>query len=495
LTAGTVTVKVPAPTEGGKLDVEATIKDPAGNTSAPVTDTVTKDTTVPAAPVVEINDDGTSVTVTGEEGATVTVTTPTGTIEGIIVDGSFTAALTPALSNGEEVSAVQTDAAGNPSLPGKDNATDSTAPAAPVVDINDDGTSVTVTGEEGATVTITTPTGTIEGIIVDGTFTAALTPALSNSEEVSAVQTDAAGNPSLPGKDNATDSTAPAAPVVDINDDGSSVTVTGEEGATVTITTPTGTIEGIIVDGTFTAALTPALSNSEEVSAVQTDAAGNPSLPGKDNATDSTAPAAPVVDINDDGTSVTVTGEEGATVTITTPTGTIEGIIVDGSFTATLDPALSNGEEVSAVQTDAAGNPSLPGKDNATDSTAPAAPAIDAFDGTTVTGTAEPGSTVNILDENDAIIGTATADAVTGAYEVTLTTPLANGEAITATATDAANNTSAESAPSTAPDTTAPAAPAIDAFDGTTVTGTAEPGSTVNILDENDAIIGTATAD
>ncbi|MFP3454138.1 Ig-like domain-containing protein, partial [Bacillus sp. SIMBA_154] len=78
---------------------------------------------------------------------------------------------------------------------------------------------------------------------------------------------------------------------------------------------------------------------------------------------------------------------------------------------------------------------------------------------------------------------------------VTLDTPLANGEAITATATDAADNVSLESVPALAPDTTAPTAPVIDSFDGTIVAGTAEAGSTVTILDANDQPIGTATAD
>ena len=54
----------------------------------------------------------------------------------------------------------------------------------------------------------------------------------------------------------------------------------------------------------------------------------------------------------------------------------IEGTIVDGAFTAVLDPALTNGEEVSATLTDDAGNVSDPGTDNALDITAPDAPTV-----------------------------------------------------------------------------------------------------------------------
>ncbi|WP_299189791.1 Ig-like domain-containing protein, partial [uncultured Psychrobacter sp.] len=121
--------------------------------------------------------------------------------------------------------------------------------------------------------------------------------------------------------------------------------------------------------------------------------------------------------------------EEGATVSLTTPNGLIEGTIENGSFTAPLDPALTNGETISATLTDAANNTSDAGTARATDSTAPEAPVVDInTDGTIVTGTAEPGSRVTILDENNAIIGRAAANADTGAYEVVLETPLTNGE-------------------------------------------------------------------
>ncbi|WP_241587962.1 Ig-like domain-containing protein, partial [Rosenbergiella epipactidis] len=74
-------------------------------------------------------------------------------------------------------------------------------------------------------------------------------------------------------------------------------------------------------------------------------------------------------------------------------------------------------------------------------------------------------------------LGSATAGS-DGTFSVTLTTAQTNGETLTVTATDAAKNTSAE-ATTTAPDTTAPAAPtdvAVSA-DGDTVTGKAEAGS------------------
>jgi hypothetical protein len=119
------------------------------------------------------------------------------------------------------------------------------------------------------------------------------------------------------------------------------------------------------------------------------------------------------------------------------------------------------------------------------------------------TGTAEAGSTVKVYQGGTTLLGSTTADATTGAWSLTLSTALAEGTySITATATDAATNTSDPSdALSITIDTTAPAltvpadkteeatssagaavtfsATAIDAVDTTpTVTCTPTSGST-----------------
>ncbi|MEL4871182.1 BapA/Bap/LapF family large adhesin [Pantoea agglomerans] len=144
------------------------------------------------------------------------------------------------------------------------------------------------------------------------------------------------------------------------------------------------------------------------------------------------------------------------------------------------------------------------------DTTPPNAPSSLQFssDGKTVTGTAEPGSTITLKDTNGNVVGTGKTGS-DGNFTVTLGTPLTNGEQVTATATDSAGNTS-QGTNVTAPDLTAPDAPTIgSAIDdiapqtgaiangGSTndqrpqLTGTAEPGSTVTIYDGGIAI-GTA---
>ena len=144
------------------------------------------------------------------------------------------------------------------------------------------------------------------------------------------------------------------------------------------------------------------------------------------------------------------------------------------------------------------------------DTAAPSSPAIAAFssdsgtvgDGITadstltLTGTAEANSTVKVYD-GATLLGQTTADG-SGAWSYT-TAALANGtHSLTATATDAAGNTSAASATlNVTVDTAAPSAPAIASFsndtgtvgDGITadntltLTGTAEANSTVKVYD------------
>ena len=77
-----------------------------------------------------------------------------------------------------------------------------------------------------------------------------------------------------------------------------------------------------------------------------------------------------------------------------------------------------------------------------------------------VVGTAEASSTVEIL-ESGSVIGTGTANGV-GAFSITVSTLTEAGHSLVARATDAAGNTSSDSAPfSCTVDLTAPATPTI----------------------------------
>ncbi|GAA3263726.1 hypothetical protein GCM10020258_29420 [Sphingomonas yabuuchiae] len=196
----------------------------------------------------------------------------------------------------------------------------------------------------------------------NGNFAAPLTPAQANGQIVTLTQADAAGNVSPLGQAIAPDIISPIGLTAAINGAGNLVTGAGEAGATVTIRDAGGTVLGTAVvaaNGTYAAILTPAQLNAQVLQVTQADATGNASTPATVIAPDLTAPLAPIGTVSGDGTSLTGTGEVGATVTIRGVGGTVIGTaIVDanGNFTAPLTPAQANGQIVTLTQADAAGN-------------------------------------------------------------------------------------------------------------------------------------------
>ncbi|MDB4785229.1 DUF5011 domain-containing protein [Akkermansiaceae bacterium] len=137
------------------------------------------------------------------------------------------------------------------------------------------------------------------------------------------------------------------------------------------------------------------------------------------------------------------------------------------------------------------------------DDTPPAAPMLTGPTLTnsptpTLTGTAEADSTVRIYDGIDNLLGSATAE--NGSFSIPLSSLLEGSHNITATATDAFDNVSGSSPILTVVvDTIAPAAPTLNGPALTnnpdpTLTGTAEPGSTVRIYHDGSEL-GSATAE
>src|SRR5204863_1460625 len=125
------------------------------------------------------------------------------------------------------------------------------------------------------------------------------------------------------------------------------VSGTGEAGATVTVRAADGTILGtalVAANGTYAVVLSTPQLDSQVLSVSQADAIGNISPSTTVTALDQTPPGAPVAAVSVDGTTLTGTGEIGATVTVTDPVGIVLGTVpvgADGSFTATLTPALT----------------------------------------------------------------------------------------------------------------------------------------------------------
>ncbi|MFU5001218.1 Ig-like domain-containing protein [Pseudomonas paraeruginosa] len=463
---------------------------------------VPPDTTPPkAASGLKVAPDGSGISGQAEAGASVGIDTSGDGKPDITViadsNGNFTAPLNPPLTNGQTVTVVVTDPAGNSSPPAQVVAPDTTAPApATGVQVAPDGGSVIGKAEPGATVGVdSNGDGQPDTTVVvgpDGSFEVPLNPPLTNGETVTVVVTDPAGNSSTPVTAEAPD--FPDAPQVNASN-GSTLSGTAEAGVTLVITDGNGNPIGqTTADANGNWTFTPAsqLPDGTVVNVVARDAAGN-SSPATSITVDGVAPSAPVVEPSN-GSELSGTAEPGSSVTLTDGNGNTIGQVTadaNGNWTFTPSTPLPDGTVVNVVARDAAGNSSPPASVTV-DAVAPATPIVDPSNGTTLSGTAEPGSSVTLTDGNGNPIGQVTADG-SGNWTFTPTTPLPNGTVVNATATDPSGNASAPA--SVTVDAVAPATPVVNPSNGTTLSGTAEPGSTVTLTDGNGAPIGQVTAD
>lgn len=320
--------------------------------------------------------------------------------------------------------------------------------------VNANGLSVTGKGESGATVTVRGAGEIILGtgpVNTDGNFNVTLTSAQTNGEVLTLIQTNAFGLSSAPVTVVARDSTAPSAPTaVTISTDGRLVSGKGEVASTATVKGPASvTLGTAIVDdsGNFAVTLSAAQTNGQALSVTLTDAAGNISSPTQVVARDTTAPNAPTnLAVSVNGLTLTGKGEANSVVKATSSSGVTLGtgtVIAAGTFSVTLNPAQRNGETITVIQTDVAGNASTTTTVKAGDTTAPTAPTSlnVSVDGLTITGTGEIGSTVNVIDETDVNVGNGTVGS-DGTFTVTFTEAQTGGKILGVTLTDVAGNVS-----------------------------------------------------
>ncbi|HFF2338598.1 TPA: Ig-like domain-containing protein, partial [Pseudomonas aeruginosa] len=474
--------------------VNVVARDAAGN-SSPAT-SITVDGVAPSAPVVEPSN-GSELSGTAEPGSSVTLTDGNGNPIGqTTADANGNWSFTPStpLPDGTVVNVVARDAAGNSSPPASVTV-DAVAPATPTVDPSN-GTTLSGTAEPGATVTLTDGNGNPIGqVTADGSGNWTFTPStpLPNGTVVNATATDPSGNASSPASVTV-DAVAPATPVVNPSN-GTTLSGTAEPGATVTLTDGNGNPIGqVTADGSGNWSFTPTtpLPNGTVVNATATDASGNTSA-GSSVTVDSVAPATPVINPSN-GTTLSGTAEPGSSVTLTDGNGNPIGqVTADGSGNWSFTPStpLADGTVVNATATYPAGNTSGQGS-TTVDGVAPTTPTVNLSNGSSLSGTAEPGSTVILTDGNGNPIAEVTADG-SGNWTYTPSTPIANGTVVNVVAQDAAGNSSPGA--SVTVDSQAPAAPVVNPSNGTTLSGTAEPGATVTLTDGNGNPIGQVTAD
>jgi hypothetical protein len=218
---------------------------------------------------------------------------------------------------------------------------------------------------------------------------------------------------------------------------------------------------------------------------------------------DTTPPDAPVIDILklDE---LSGFAEKGSVVTLRDANGNVLATTTahfeTGEFIFEPNP-LGNGKSGSLTATDSAGNQSPSVKVDAVrgpaldegDTTPPDAPVVTTSNGGKLSGTAEPGGVVTLKDEDGVVIGTATADPTTGIFTFE-PNPLGDGVGGTLLVTDPAGNVSPPKVVDPV-DATAPTAPVVTTSNGGKLSGTAEPGGVVTLKDEDDVVIGTASAD
>ncbi|ONN93070.1 calcium-binding protein, partial [Burkholderia cenocepacia] len=507
------------PTTGlgeGAHSITVTATDAAGNVSTPsAAFELTIDTTAPALPTVNATD-GTSLSGTAEAGATVNIdTNGDGTPDATVTadpSGVWTYTPSTPLPIGTVIGVTATDAAGNTGPSASVTVTgDTTAPGAPVIGtVTDDAGSVGGAIASGGSTDDATPTlsGTAEagstvsvydGTTLLGTTTAdpsgnwTFTPTTGLGEgahSLTVTATDTAGNVSVPSTafDLTIDITAPASPTVNATD-GTSLSGTAEAGATVNIdTNGDGTPDATVTadpSGAWTYTPSTPLPAGTVIGVTATDAAGNTGPSASVTVTgDTTAPVAPIIGtVTDDVGSVigaiisggstddatptlSGTAEAGSTVSVYDGTTLLGTTTADPSGNWTFTPTTGLGEgahSLTVTATDTAGNVSVPSTafDLTIDITAPASPTVNATDGTSLSGTAEAGATVNIDTNGDGTPdATVTADP-SGAWTYTPSTPLPAGTVIGVTATDAAGNTGPSASVTVTGDTTAPVAPII----------------------------------
>ncbi|WP_122135114.1 Ig-like domain-containing protein [Staphylococcus warneri] len=499
-TTGTLTLSKPL-AAGTQLTSTATKN---GKTSA-VSPTVTvTDATAPDAPVINpVTSDDTTVTGKAEPGSTVTVTFPDGTTATGKTDenGNYVIDI-PAnedLKGGETLPVTATDKDGNESQPTTTVVTDTTAPSVPTINpVTSDDTQITGKAEPNSTVTVTFPDGTTATGKTDenGNYVIDIpsNEDLKGGETLPVTATDKDGNTSEPATTVVTDTTAPTVPTINpVTSEDKTITGKAEPGSTVTVTFPDGTTATGTTDNNGNYVINiptnEDLKGGETLPVTSTDKDGNTSEPASTVVTDTTAPSVPTVNpVTSDDTQITGKAEPGSTVTVTFPDGTTATGTADQDGNYVIDiPSnedLKGGETLPVTSTDKDGNQSEPAKTVVTDTTAPSVPTINPVtsEDTQITGKAEPGSTVTVTFPDGTTATGKTDENGNYVIDIPSNEDLKGGETLPVTATDKDGNTS-EPATTVVTDTTAPEAPTVNPVHkgDKTITGKAEPGSTVTI--------------
>ncbi|MFC0759829.1 Ig-like domain-containing protein [Enterococcus faecalis] len=388
------------------------------------------------------------------------------------------------------------------------------------------GYEVKGTADANATVEIRNAGGTVIGTgTADGTgaFTVTIPAGEAGANEtLTAVAKNASGTESTPTTfqtpaDEATVTAPTITGVTGNSTAGYEVKGTADANATVEIRNAGGAVIGTgTADGTgaFTATIPAGEAGANEtLTAVAKNASGTESTPTtfQTPADETTVTAPTITGVTGNSTAgyeVKGTADANATVEIRNAGGTVIGTGTadgTGAFTVTI-PAGEAGanETLTAVAKNASGTESTPTtfQTPADPNTPVATPIVETVTGSTtkgyeVTGTAEVGTTIEVRDAADTVLGTATTG-TDGKYTVTLDSGKATANQTLSVVAKNASGTESQPATATTPaDVTAPTVDNITGNSGSgyEITGTADPNTTIEVHDPAGAVIGTGTSD
>ncbi|EDV1505652.1 BapA prefix-like domain-containing protein [Salmonella enterica subsp. salamae] len=476
------------------------------------------------------NDNTPTLEGTGSAGAVIHIYANGQEIGSTTVDtsGSWRFAISSALADGENrFTAIATNVKGESSESASFTLTiDTLSPDAATIDnVADDGTTVSGTAEAGSTVSIYDPAGNYLGSAITGEnnhFSITLNPAQTHGERLEARIQDAVGNIGPATEFTASDSQYPAQPIIlTVTDDAGAVTGllkngdatddnrptlsgTAEPGSTISISDngfPVPTFPPIIADADGKWSFTPSLALPDGDHVFTATATNDRGTSGQSVSftidIDTQPPVLENLAVSDVGDRLTGATEAGSTVVIKDSQGNTLGSGTagdDGTFSIGISPAKINGETLNVLVTDKAWNTGPMVILHAPDSTAPEMPknVVISEDGASISGTAEPGSAITIATPDGTPLGSGKVDSE-GHFTLPLVPAQANGEQVTVTATDSANNVSPPTT-AQAPDITAPDQPIITQVldDVESVTGPLVNGQTTN--DNRPTLSGTVEA-
>ncbi|HCL5073306.1 TPA: BapA prefix-like domain-containing protein, partial [Salmonella enterica] len=490
--------------------------------AAPLTDTLSNNQFT--------NDNTPTLEGTGSAGAVIHIYANGQEIGSTTVDTSesWRFAIFSALADGENrFTAIATNVKGESSESASFTLTiDTLSPDAAIIDnVADDGTTVSGTAEAGSTVSIYDPAGNYLGSAITGEnnhFSITLNPAQTHGERLEARIQDAVGNIGPATEFTASDSQYPAQPIIlTVTDDAGAVTGllkngdatddnrptlsgTAEPGSTISISDngfPVPTFPPIVADADGKWSFTPSLALPDGDHVFTATATNDRGTSGQSVSftidIDTQPPVLENLAVSDVGDRLTGATEAGSTVVIKDSQGNMLGSGTagdDGTFSIGISPAKINGETLNVLVTDKAWNTDPMVILHAPDSTAPEMPknVVISEDGASISGTAEPGSAITIATPDGTPLGSGKVDSE-GHFTLPLVPAQTNGEQVTVTATDSANNVSPPTT-AQAPDITAPDKPIITQVldDVESVTGPLVNGQTTN--DNRPTLSGTAEA-